>query len=424
MPNLTKRVVDGAKPAAKPVYLWDDQVKGFGLLVLPSGTKSFVLQYRNGSGRSRRFTIGRYGTFTPDEARKAAREALHLVSKGGDPMADKSALRSAPDVSAVLDRYLDDYVKQRNAKSTQAEAERVIEKHIRPRLGKLKVAAVTPSDVARLHQAMARTPRQANHVLSIISKAFNLAEVWGLRSRNSNPVHGIERYPENHRERFLSAPELQRLGATLIEAETDGLPWVIKANGSKHLPKDANQQRTSVNPGALAVIKLLLFTGARLSEILTLRWEHVDMQADMLALPDRKGGGRRPHPVSTYALEILERLSPVDGSPWVFPRDRDVSRHLTKEVLENAWQRIRHHAGIPDVRLHDLRHTVGTYAGQAGGNAFIVRDLLRHKNTAMTNRYVNRDDDPVRAMANDVSNRIASELASGGRDTQHLRSTG
>ena len=418
MANLTKRAVDAAMAADKQTILWDDKLKGFGLLVLPSGTKSFIVQYRSEAGRSRRLTIGRYGAFTPDQARTEASEILLSVAKGGDPMAEKRSARAAPTVDDLLDRYIREHVKRHNGPTTQAEIERLVAKHLRLRLGALKVAAVTNGDIAKLHRAMGETPRQANHVLSIISKMFNLAEVWGMRPRNNNPVFGIKRYAEAERERFLTADELGRLGATLAEAENKGLPWAVKAKGSKHLPPDAEDRRTAVNPKAIAAIRLLLFTGARLSEILTLRWDDVDLPEGMLSLPDRKGGRRRPHPINAAAQAILAALPRFKGSPWVLPRETDSSRHLSKEVTENAWRRVRTHARIEDVRLHDLRHTVGTFAGQAGVNAFVVRDLLRHRGVAMTGRYVNTAADPVRAVSDIVGERISAALDGVSRGTE------
>lgn len=411
MPNITKRLVDSLKPGPRAWICWDDELKGFGVQVLSSGTRSFVVQYRNAHQRQRRYTIGRYGAFTVDEARREARAVLQDAAKGGDPVEHRAASRAAPDVAALLDRYLSDHVAKQNAASTAASVEWLIGKHIRPRLGTTKVAAVTSGDVAKLHRAMASTPRQANLALSVLSKAFRLAEVWHMRAKGSNPVPGIKRYAEVERERFLSGEELARLGATLATAEGEGLPWSVKDEASRHLPKDIEQRRTVVSAGAVAAIRLLLFTGARLSEILSLRWVDVDFKAATIALPSRKGAGRKPHPANAAAMTILADLPRANGVEWVLPRTTDQTRHISKEVLESAWQKVRRHAGIEDVRLHDLRHTVGTFAGQAGGNAFIVRDLLRHRNVAMTSRYVNADADPIRAMADVVGDRIAAGLA-------------
>lgn len=190
------------------------------------------------------------------------------------------------------------------------------------------------------------------------------------------------------------------------------MPWTVKATGedAKRLPADPDKRRTVVNEMALAAIHLLLFTGARLSEILELRWDHVDMSRGTIALPSRKGDGRRAHPVSTGTLTILESLSAQTHSPFVLPRANDPTRHISKEVLENAWQRVRAHAGLKDVRLHDLRHTVGTVASQAGSNAFMIAHLLRHRNVAITNRYVNPDADPIRMLSETVSSQIEAGL--------------
>lgn len=233
-----------------------------------------------------------------------------------------------------------------------------------------------------------------------------MTPVRGLAERISISVRA-------HRERFLSPAELASVGEAIREAETEGLAWFDDGGPkSKHLVKPENR-RTPIAAGPLNVIRGLLFTGARLSEILELRWEHVDFVAGALQLPRRKGGARKTHPAGTAVLELLAGIARVEGSPWVFPRVSDPSRHVSKEVVENAWQRLRRRAGVEDVRLHDLRHTVGTFAAQTGVNSFAVRDLLRHASTAMTNRYVNFDNDPVRDLSNAVSARIAASLGAG-----------
>jgi hypothetical protein len=213
MPKLTKRFVDSVKPADKDVVIFDDEIAGFGLRVQPSGVRSYVVQYRNTQGRSRRLTIGKHGKVTADGARKAALRIFDAVRSGKDPVAERRAHIDAPTVNDLLDRYIAEHVEKRNRPRTRDEVKRLVERHIRPRLGRHKVAAVTRQDMAKLHHELSATPRQANYVLAVCSKAFNLAELWAMRPEGANPCTRIERYAEKARERFLSDGELARLGA-------------------------------------------------------------------------------------------------------------------------------------------------------------------------------------------------------------------
>lgn len=411
MAGLTKRAVDAAQAIdGERTIIWDTELRGFGLLVLPSGVKSFVAQYRNAAGRQRRMTIGRYGAFTVDGARDEARQILAAAARGADPLDDRKRVRAADDCADLFDKYLSEHVAAHNAATTLAENTRIVEKHIKPRLGHIQVQAATTRDLAAMHHAMRGTPRQANLALAIASKAFSLAEAWGLRPVNSNPAKGIRRYVEEERERFIAPDELARLGEAIREAELNGLPHVLSKPESKHNAR--TERRSPLNAVALAAILLLLFTGARLSEILTLQWSHVDLGARTFALPDRKGRGRRPHPVNDAALELARSLEAQKiGGKWVLHGDDKGARHISKSVVENAWQRLRKHARLEDVRLHDLRHTVGTYAGQDGSNAFLISHVLRQKTIAVTGRYVNPHADPIRQISTRVGDRITAGLA-------------
>jgi integrase len=261
------------------------------------------------------------------------------------------------------------------------------------------VAAVTRQDLHKFHAAQVHRPRQANLILAVCSKAFNLAELWEMRPEGSNPCSKIQRYPEHHRERYLSAEELGRLGATLRCAETEGLP-------------EKNGKRTLYMRAVTATIELLLYTGCRISEVLNLRWEHVDFAAGVITLPETKSGRPQLVVMNAPARQVLRVLEAGKGtSEWVLPSASRPKQPISKSRIEAAWQMIRIAAQIKDVRIHDLRHTVGTYAGQSGANAFLVRDLLRHKNLAMTGRYVNRSDNPVRTLSDHVGERIAAALA-------------
>jgi integrase len=401
--KLTKRAVESLKPEAAAVVRYDDKLAGFGVRVMPSGRRFYFARYRNKHGRSRWFTIGEHGKVTADAARTMAQRILQTVAVDGrDPSGERVAFRPAPTVDDLLYRYIAEHVEQRNRPATRVAFKSIVERDIRPELGRLKVAAVTRQDMHRFHAARSATPRQANLILAICSKAFNLAELWEMRAEGSNPCSKIERYRENHRERFLSAEELGRLGATLRQAETIGLP----AHATK-----PDGHRTLYRRVTTAAIELLLFTGCRLSEVLNLRWEQVDFAVGTIMLLETKSGRPQSVTMNAPARQVLKVLETTKASEWVLPSASNARRPLSATGLETAWGRIRTAAQIEDVRLHDLRHTVGTYAGQSGANAFLVRDLLRHKDLSMTGRYVNRADDPVRTLSDQVGERIAAGLA-------------
>ena len=397
--KVTKRSVESLLTDARPVVWYDDKLAGFGVRVMPSGRRYYFARYRNRYGRSRWFTIGEHGKITADAARSKAQRVLQTVAvDGSDPSGEREAFRAAPTINDLLDRYVREHIERRNRPRTQESFKGIIDRDIRPELGHLKVAAVTRQDMHKFHGARAGTPRQANLILAVCSKAFSLAELWEMRPEGSNPCAKIQRYPERHRERFLSAEELGRLGATLRQADTEGLPW--KKGG-----------RTLYRRVVTGAIELLLYTGCRLSEVLNLRWEDVDFAAGVITLAETKSGRPQLVTINAPARQVLKGLEAAKTSEWVLPSVSIPKQPISKAGIEAAWQKIRIAAQIEDVRMHDLRHTVGTYAGQSGANAFLVRDLLRHKNLAMTGRYVNRADDPVRTLSDQVGERIAAGLA-------------
>ena len=385
MARITKRCVEKAEPASKEYFIWDEEMHGFGLRVYASGQLSFVVQYRT-VGRTRRMSIGKYPATTADEARKAARQLLAAVDRGEDPSGLRQDARNAPSVKELCKRYLLEHVEKRNSARTAKEFNRIVERHIKPALGTLKVEKISRQDIARLHASMSATPRQANHTLSVLSKMFSLAELWGLRPDNTNPCRLIARYPETMRERFLSNEELARLGRTLIEGENQGT-----------IPKER-----------AAAIRLLALTGCRLSEILELTWAEVDLEHCLLHLSQSKTGPRLVV-LGTPAKNLLKSLVQKEDTPQVL-HNADTGQPISVAMMENIWRRVRNHAELSDVRLHDLRHTVGTFAGQTGANAFLVRDKLGHKTLAMTGRYVSRDVAPLRSLSDQVERRIADAL--------------
>lgn len=396
MPKLTKRVIDAVRPPASgETFLWDTELRGFGLRVKSTGVMSFLVQYRVGK-RTRRYVLGRVGAVTPDKARALARSALEKIAQGGDPSKERKDARNAKTMDDLCDQYLSDHVEVHNRPATQKSARRLTDAVIRPALRTLYAKDVTGQDVAKLHLSLRSTPRQANHALSILSKMMSLAELWGYRPPGSNPCKGVRRYPEKARERFLSGDELRALGSAL-----QGL-----------------ERESAILPDAANAIRLLALTGCRQGEILALEWEHIDFESGEMLLPEAKAGARR-HTIGAEALALLAAIPRKAPSPYVL-HGRD-GEALSVHALEYAWRAVRARAGLAGVRLHDLRHTVGTYAGQTGANAYLVRDKLGHKTLAMTGRYVNRDISPVRDLSDKVEARIAAAMSAGSGEVVALK---
>ena len=190
MPKLTKRSVEGFELRAKSYFEWDSEIKGFGVRIMPHGTKTYQVQYRKG-GRTRQASIGRHGNVTAEQARNRAREIMGELSRGENPAEEIAQHRRAPTVSALCERFFEDHVKQRCKPSTQGEYRRAIDLFINPAIGSFKTVDVERRDVAELHHKFRHKPYQANRTLGVLSKMFNLAEIWGLRSDGSNPCRHV-----------------------------------------------------------------------------------------------------------------------------------------------------------------------------------------------------------------------------------------
>ncbi|SMO34965.1 Site-specific recombinase XerD [Thalassovita litoralis] len=402
--KLTKRAVDALKPRDNRFVVWDAEISGFGVRVAPSGRKTYVLKYRVGGGRSGRVrwaVIGAHGTLTPDQAREAARRWASDVAAGGDPAGAKADLRNAPTVGDLLDLYLSDHVGKKNKGSTAKNAALLVNNVIRPALGKIKVADVTVGDVARFHNANAKTPYQANRALAVLSKAFGLAEVWGMRPDGSNPCKNVERFKEQSRERFLTGAEFQRLGDILAQAEREPLR-IAAADGKERLAQ--------VNHQAIRAIRLLIFTGARVGEILGLRWEYIDAGNGRASLPDSKTG-KKVIQLPAPALEILAAAEcPEDGKGYVIRGGNGSDPEVPLVNIKGPWGVIRQAAGLEGLRLHDLRHAFASIAVAGGFSLPMIGALLGHRETKTTQRYAHLSDDPQRAAADQIAGRISDAM--------------
>jgi integrase len=383
MAKLTKRVVDQASANSKAASLWDDELKGFGLRVWPSGRKVYIVKCRI-KGRQRFITIGPHGPVTPEQARIRAFEILSEAKGGRDPAKELDQARKAPTVKRLGERFLREHVALRCKPSTQAEYKRSVELFINPRIGTRKVTDIERKDIAELHHGLSHIPYQANRTLGVLSKMFNLAEVWGLRPDGSNPCLHVKKYVEQKRERFLDVKEFTALGKVLREVEQEG----------------------SESQSAVDAIRLLMLTGCRLGEIMTLQWAHVDIKARELRLRDSKTGAKIVHFGKTGA-DVLEGIEKLDDNPYVITGKKPGS-HLT--VLQHPWRRIRAKAGLDDVRIHDLRHSYASGALALGEGLPMIGKLLGHTQVQTTARYAHLANDPVKTAGGKVSDMIGAAM--------------
>jgi len=386
--KITIRTVAALVPEAeKEVTLRDSALAGFEVRARPGGAKVYTVRYRVGGGRNapmRRVTIGAHGSpWTPEGARVEARRLLALVAQGKDPAGTKAEAKAAPTVADLARRFLAEHAEAKRKTSTAKEYRRLLDHVVLPALGKKRMADITRQDVARLHHARRATPTEANRALAVISAMFNLAERWGERPDGSNPCRHVEKFSQRRRERFLSGEELGRLGDVL--AGYDGSPYYS------------------------AAIKLLVFTGARLGEVLGLQWQWIDFDRGEARLPDSKTGAKTLH-LPPPALAVLAELPRIEGNPYVIVGGVAGAALVN---LEKPWRAIRKAAGLEDVRLHDLRHAFASVAAASGMGLPIIGKMLGHSQAQTTQRYAHLASDPVKAAAAIVAGKIAAAMAGG-----------
>jgi len=389
--KIAQKTIEGLLPGARSEIVWDTELRGFGCRVTPTGIKTYLLKYRAGR-RQRWLRIGPHGPLTADAARNAARRALVSIARGEDPVGERQGRRVAPLVRDLAMRYLTDHAAPKNKPSSVRGAEMLLAKHILPAIGRMHVIDVSRRDMLTLHNRMRNTPYQANRTLALCSKMFNLAETWEMRPQRSNPCYQVERFPEKPRSRYMSRAELAMVGEALDDAE--------KTN--------------SVRPVAVAAIRMLLLTGARLGEILGLRWRDIDWESRCIRLEDSKTGSKLialPEP----ACDLLRTLPKVDDNPHVFPGDAP-GNHL--KGLQAPWRRIRQMVGLTDLRLHDLRRTFTTTGVTSGLGLRVMSAVMGHRTIQTTAKhYAMVPDESVHAASETIAREI---LASMTCERQHL----
>src|SRR5262245_20191115 len=299
---------------------------------------------------------------------------------------------------------MSEHVQQKRKRGTAVFYRHLLDKVIKPELGATKADKVTRAQVARLHGKLKATPFQANRVLAVIGSMYAFAGRSGVVPEGMNPARRIDQFKEYRRERFLTGGELERLGSAIREAETKGIPWDVQERKpkAKHLPK-AKNRFTKMGPFAAAAIRLLLFTGCRLREILRLKWEQVDLERGLLFLADSKTG-RKTVILNAPARAVLSGLDRI-GSYVVAGDDPEKPR----ADLKRPWEAVARRA-VEGVRLHDLRHTYASFGAAGGLGLPIIGKLLGHTQASTTQRYAHLDADPLRRASDAIGGRIAAAL--------------
>jgi integrase len=366
------------------VDFFDTRQKGFLLEVRGSGGRTFYQRYVDSRGRQRQFKIGPADVLSLNQARRKARSVLSESILGADPQARRQELRSIPTLNQLVrDRYLPHA--QASKRSWKVD-ETILRIHILPALGRLPLDEISNGRIAGLINDM-RAEEYAsattNRVLVILRYIFNLARKWNVPGATVNPTAGLATAPEVHRQRFLTPEETRRVIAS-VNAEENKL--------------------------AARAIMLLLLTGARRNEVTHAKWEYVDWQRRTLLVPVSKSGRPRAVALNAAAVTLLQSLPRTPGNEYIFP-----SPHTGRPCasLFYPWDRIRHRAGLTDVRLHDLRHSFASFLVNQGVSLYVVQDLLGHTQPRTTQRYAHLARQTLLDAAEVVSSVVCGGQADG-----------
>ena len=399
--RITKRTVDTLKVTDKEYVHWDGELTGFGVRVRPSGSRSFIAVYRTGGRNTplRKVTIGAVGKIEASFARNEAQRIIRQSELGFDHASEKAKARAEMTFSKVCDLYLAEGCDTKKP-STIATDKGRIERHIKPLLGKKRIGEITRTDIEKFMRDVAngktatdeRTKARgraiveggkgtATRTVGLLGGIMTFAVSRQLRA--DNPVRGVKRYPDKKGETFLSPADLAKLGMALAEMETEG-----------------------ANPSAIAIIRLLAFTGARKNEIASLKWSELDLERGYLRLGDSKTGAK-VIPIGAPAREVFAAQSAINNSPYIFPASTGEKQF---QGVERVWAKVKTRAGFPKLRLHDLRHSYASM-GLARGDALpVIGAILGHTDVKTTSRYAHLADDPVRQAADGISESIKAAL--------------
>jgi integrase len=389
--KLTKRLLDGLtyQGDGKTRYIvWDTVIVGLGARIYPSGRKAFVLSYRvPGQRQKRLLTLGGFGSvLTIDQARSRARRELVMILDGDDPLIKRN--REPKTLGDLIAAYQSQISTRK--KSGEQDKRRFASSLPSSWRGR-RFDSISRAEVSAHHKKIGqRAPYEANRVLALLSSVFNQAEdLLGTVPEPGwqNPTVGIKKFPEQKRDRWVRPTELARL-ARAIDQEP--------------------------NIYVRSALWLCLLTGARKSEILTARWDQVDWDNKLLNLPETKTGRPQSIPLNAPALALIAAIPKLEGNPYLLPGQR-TNQHLVN--ISKPWLGIRQRAGLPDLRIHDLRRTVGSWMSQSGVDLNRIKDALRHANISTTLTYAHLGQDHVREAMEAHGRRVQEVLETGRQGT-------
>ncbi len=406
MPKLTKRIVDALvpMPGASETFAWDSQLKGFGIRLMPSGTGSYILKYRNREGRQRKFALARVGSITPDEARTLAVQRLAEITRGDDPSADRKAVQKAITMTELCDLYLEDAADRIKASTLAMDRSRIVV-HVKPLIGSRKVTSLTSEDLERFQADIAAgktaAPRKGRGGATTGGKGVASRTVgmvgtileYARRKKviKDNPARGVERLPEGRQTRFLNDAEIVRFGVALRALETAG-----------------------GNPVGIEAIRFLVLTGCRRMEALSLPLAWVDHGAQCIRFNDSKdirakevGSRVELRAIGKPALDLLVGLHRPHGSPWAFPAARGDGHYVG---IPGLLKQVCAAAELKEVTVHVLRHSFAATAAGMGFSELTIAGLLGHKMAGVTARYAHMPDSALVAAANAVAEQINTLL--------------
>lgn len=378
--KLTKTFIDkltyGKAQNQRDIW-WDTALPGFGVRVYPSGKKAFIVQYRV-NRRKRLKTIGAAGTelLTLDQAKDRAKRDLVGLLDDIDPLAARDQQREAGTFAELADVYIERHAKLH--KKTWKTDQYRLNTRINESFGQLLAMSITHADISDFHTTFGKTaPYEANRQVRLLSNVFNKAIQWGMVPKGfENPTKGIEFFKEKKRDRFVSYEELPRLIESMDQEDSI---YVTSA------------------------LWLYLLLGMRKTELLSCKWKYVDFSRNEIRLPDTKASRAHYIPLTDAAKQIIQGIPKVEGNPYIFVGAKE-GAHLVN--IDKAWRRIRKRADLEDVRIHDLRRTMGSWLAQSGNTLHLIGKVLNHSSPATTQVYARFQQDSLKVAMDQHSQQV------------------